>query len=75
MDTIKVAEGGNQEWVARLYECKGMSADCELSAGIDITSPVETDMLEQYTVADIPLANRQLRLSFKPFEVKTIKFG
>jgi len=74
IDTVKKAEGDDSHWIVRLYESKGMAANCTLSTAMDTQAVFETDMLEQ-VLNTIPTAANQVELSFKPFEVKTLKFA
>lgn len=74
VDTIKRAEHSNQEWVVRLYESKGTSVNCNLAVSEDFAEVCETNMLEQPIDGEIIRTEGGIRLNFKPFEVKTIKF-
>ncbi|WP_256710972.1 glycoside hydrolase family 38 C-terminal domain-containing protein [Paenibacillus sp. FSL A5-0031] len=76
IDTIKLNEGDLDDWIARIYEAKGASTRCSVQSGFELASACETDMLEEQpirTLEIIPGSNTIL-LSFKPFEVKTIRF-
>ncbi|MBR4909915.1 MAG: alpha-mannosidase [Clostridia bacterium] len=73
IETVKPAEDKNGGFIARLYEAEGTSTACELKFDPAIESVYATDMLE---LCDKPLAveNGGVKLSFKPFEIKTLRF-
>lgn len=71
-ETVKLAEDGSGHWVIRLYESKGASVPCTLAMGLPVGRVWETDMLEQVK-GELPHAGNEIRLSFRPFEVKTIR--
>jgi alpha-mannosidase len=71
-ETVKLAEDGSGHWVIRLYESKGASVPCTLAMGLPVGRVWETDMLEQVK-GELPHAGNEIRLPFRPFEVKTIR--
>lgn len=74
VDGVKLAEDGSGDIVVRLYEAKGASARCKLSAGIEVRLACETDMMESAPIADVaPAGPNAFSLSFTPFEVKTVR--
>jgi alpha-mannosidase len=77
IDTVKMAENVSEDWVARLYEAKGMTTTCAVSLGIPATKAVEMDMLEEKVLQELYVAGKtnELTLTLKPFEVKTIRFS
>ncbi|WP_238404280.1 alpha-mannosidase [Paenibacillus paridis] len=77
IESVKLAEDGSGDWIARLYEAKGASTRCLITAGIPIRSACETDMLEKQVVVTLELrqASQGIALAFTPFEVKTVRFG
>ena len=68
IETIKRAWSGDGV-VVRLFESLGRPAVCRLSTAFDAGDAVETDLRENETRSVDPG-----RLSFAPFEIKTIKF-
>jgi alpha-mannosidase len=72
VETVKPAEDGSGDVVVRLYEAKRMATRCRLSTSLDIATAVQTDMLENGNEA-LPLADGQIGLEFRPFEIKTIR--
>jgi alpha-mannosidase len=72
IETVKPAEDRSGDVVVRLYEAKRTATRCRLSTSLDITAAVQTDMLENGNEA-LPLADGQIGLEFRPFEIKTIK--
>jgi alpha-mannosidase len=83
VDTVKLAEDGSGDWIARLYESKGMSTRCTVATGVDVAGAHATDMLETSSAEELAVissgsdhdGNRRFVLTFKPFEVKTIRFS
>ncbi|MFC5532607.1 alpha-mannosidase [Cohnella yongneupensis] len=76
IDTVKLAEDGSGDIVARLYEAKGASTRCAIVCGFETDRAGETDMMEQAELADISASgSNAYSLSFTPFEVKTIRFS
>ncbi|WP_238358153.1 alpha-mannosidase [Cohnella zeiphila] len=72
IETVKPAEDRSEDVVIRLYECKGAGTDCHLQAGFPLERVYETDMLEHPKRELHPNGDR-LDLSFRPFEVKTVR--
>ena len=72
VETIKPAEDGNG-FIARVYEAEGTYTTCNLSFDSSIKSVFNTDMLE-YEDTPIISKNNTVTLSFKPFEIKTLRF-
>ena len=71
IESIKGAEDG-QGYILRIYVAEGSATQCQLKINHQLTSIVQTNMLEdvesQYNVA----AN-EIELKFTPFEIKTLK--
>jgi alpha-mannosidase len=78
IDTIKLAEDGSGDWIARLYEAKGATTSCSVVVGVATACVRETDMLEEQVEQEIDLdavgGYKKLALTFTPFEVKTLRF-
>ncbi|OXS61888.1 alpha-mannosidase [Cohnella sp. CIP 111063] len=78
IDAIKLAEDGSGDWIARAYEAKGASARCSVTIGAAVSEARETNMLEDEVYAELPVeaaaGATKVVLSFKPFEVKTLRF-
>lgn len=70
-DTVKWSEDG-KSLVIRLYECEKTHTNCTLTFGIDVKCVTQTNMLEEDPV-DLTLSGREVRLEFRPFEVKTLR--
>jgi alpha-mannosidase len=72
IDTVKPAEGGSEDVIVRLYEAMQKSVTCQLATSLPVQGVEETDMLER---SGAPLAcdGGQVTLSFRPFEVKTLR--
>lgn len=73
IDSVKKAED-TDDIVVRLHEGHGDSVDATLVAGFKTKTAVECDLLEQ-EIKPLKLTKAKLHLKFKPFEIKTIKFG
>ena len=67
VETIKVAESGSGT-VVRLYESLGRQTTTALTTTLEHSGAHETDLLERRT-GDADLS----KLSFTPFEIKTIQ--
>ncbi|MBR4727518.1 MAG: alpha-mannosidase [Clostridia bacterium] len=72
-ETVKPAEDGSDAFVLRLYECEGTQTAAELALSVPTAGAVRTNLLEDEKET-LPLENGRLRLHFRPFEIKTIKF-
>jgi alpha-mannosidase len=72
VETVKPAEDGSPDIVVRLYEAKRMATTATLSTTLNVDRATETNMLERH-LGDLAFANGELTLSFRPFEVKTIR--
>lgn len=68
VDTIKPADTAAGAVLVRVYEAMGMETDTSVRLSPRVKRAAETDMLEE-NPASLPFP---LRLSFGPFEVKTI---
>ena len=68
LDTVKPAEDGSGDIVLRLYEAAGARANAALTVDLPFAAAEETDMLEEKgQPTDLS------RLTFRPFEIKTIR--
>ena len=72
IETIKPAEDKNG-FIARVYETEGSYTTCNLSFDKAIKSVSKTDMLE-YNDEPIASQNNSIELTFRPFEIKTLRF-
>lgn len=72
IETVKPAEDRSSDIVVRLYESKRMATKCALITTLPAIKAALTDMLEN-KLSDLPLKNGKINLSFKPFEIKTIR--
>ena len=70
LDTIKLAEDGSGDIILRFYESLKTTQRCRVDVGFPIRKIFETDMLEQ---RGKELQAEPLMLSFRPFEIKTIR--
>ena len=72
IETVKPAEDDSGDIIVRLYESLRMATDCTLTTTLPASAAMQTDMLEN---DEAPLAIRDgaVPLSFRPFEIKTIR--
>lgn len=74
IETVKPCEKQEKAFIARLYECEGSQAEVVLRPGFDAKSVAVTDMLETVEQTLTPQEDKSYRLTFRPFEIKTLKF-
>lgn len=72
IETVKPAEDGSGDIVVRMYESMRTSTECTMSVGLPFSTAVETNMLEE-DQHEIPVSGNELRLAFRPFEIKTVR--
>jgi alpha-mannosidase len=68
IETVKMAENRKNELILRIYEDSGKPGQAKITLDAEYEKAIECDMLEN-ELNETDLNN----LSFKPFEVKTIK--
>nr|HRU05783.1 glycoside hydrolase family 38 C-terminal domain-containing protein [Candidatus Brocadiia bacterium] len=73
LDTVKPAEDGSGDFVARLYESLGGACRCRLKTWLPAASAQLTDMLEE-NGRDVELEDGVATLDFRPFEIKTVRY-
>ena len=71
IENVKWAEDG-AGFVVRLYEAAKCACKAAVSFGREISSVEETNMLEEH-IKQLSVNDGCVRLSFKPFEIKTLK--
>ncbi len=74
VETVKPAEDGSGDVVVRLYEAKHAATPCVLSTPLPVRSAQLTDMLEN-RVKPLRINKDGLRLTFKPFEIVTVRLA
>lgn len=72
IETIKPCEDAQNACIVRLYEAEGTYASCKLVPGFAVTKAEETNMLEE---PKAELNANDIALTFRPFEIKTIKLS
>jgi alpha-mannosidase len=77
VETVKLAEDGSGDVIARLYEAHGSRATGTIGVGFDHAGVVETDLLEreQPAVAVVKAAGPAVDLSLRPFQLVTLRFA
>lgn len=73
IETVKPCEDNQKAFIIRLYEAEGSFTHSTLKLGLQPQSVELTDMLEE-TIEKLP-CNNEIQLTFRPFEIKTIKVG
>jgi alpha-mannosidase len=72
IETVKPAEDGSGDCIVRLYECKHATTSCALRTSLPVKKAVRTNMLEE-TLHAVPCRKGVMNLTFKPFEVVTLR--
>jgi alpha-mannosidase len=72
VEAVKPAEDDSDAFVLRLYECEGTKAQTAVRFGAPVARAVLTNMLEDEK-QPLALADDTVELSFRPFEIKTVK--
>ena len=72
VEAVKPAEDDSDAFVLRLYECEGSKTKTDVTFSGSLKKAELTNLLEDVQ-ADLPLEGNRLSLSFRPFEIKTIK--
>ncbi len=72
IDTVKPAEDGSGDVIVRAYEAMRTATECTLSSALPIASATSTDLLERGD-QPLPLTADGVRLSLRPFEIKTVR--
>ncbi|MBU4199930.1 MAG: alpha-mannosidase [Verrucomicrobia bacterium] len=73
IETIKPAEDGSPHIIVRLYETMRSATRCVLETSLPFKSAIVTDMLERKTQGKLDARAGKIKLSFRPFEIKTIR--
>ncbi len=74
LETVKPAEDGTPDIIVRLYETMRSATQCVLATCLPFKAALETDMLEQKQLGKPVIRDGKVRLSFRPFEIKTLIF-
>jgi len=75
IETVKPAEDGSGDVVVRLYEAARTATRCHLATTLPVGRAVETDMLEERTVAELDGRGGTITLDLRPFEIKTVRLS
>ncbi len=72
---VKLADDRSGDVVARLYESNGGRASATLTAGFDVVSADETDLLERPLEQDAVrgIEGASVRLNLRPFQIVTVR--
>lgn len=79
LETVKLAEDGSDDMILRLYEAKGGHVTCNLVSLVPFDLATEVDLQEKcieegvVTCIQNTSSGKLLRLSFRPFEIKTLR--
>ncbi|MFI4861218.1 MAG: alpha-mannosidase [Phycisphaerales bacterium JB063] len=72
IEAVKIAEDG-EGIIVRLYEAYGTRRDVSLLIDLPSSNVNEVDLLERAIGAAVHVSNNQFPLTFKPFEIKTLR--
>lgn len=72
-DTIKLAEDGSGDLIIRLYEAKKAAVTAKLHLDLADFTVHQCDMLENPTSEPLTVENGSVNLSFRAFEIKTLR--
>lgn len=70
-ETVKEAEEGT-DTIIRLYECKNVRTNAELSVGLDAKKCYLCDMMENI-IEELPITNSKVSVKLSGFEIATLK--
>ncbi len=73
VDCIKKAEDDDGV-IVRMYEAHGCRGRCTLTTTLPVGTCHETDLMER-VLRELKIRNGKVRLTFGPFEIKTIKLA
>ena len=73
VEAVKPAENSDSGFAVRLYEAMHRATTCQLTTTLPVKRAFLTDMLENH-LAELPISNGSVTLSFHPFEIKTLVF-
>lgn len=74
IESVKEAEDDSGDLIVRLYESQNTASSCVLKADFPLERAMESDMLE-CGKQEIPLSGNEIKLWFRPFEIKTIRLS
>jgi alpha-mannosidase len=72
LSALKVSEDGEAA-VLRIYEAAGQATEAEITLPGEVTRAEDSDLMET-PGAELPLEGGKLRLTLRPFEIRTIRF-
>lgn len=72
LETVKPAEDGSGDVIVRLYEGMRTATRCTLQTALPVRAVSQTNLLEE-DAQPLPFANGEIRLDFRPFEIKTLR--
>ena len=73
VESVKPAEDGTDAFVLRMYECEGTKTEAAVSLNVPVAKAVLTNLLEDEK-EELILDEGKVSLSFRPFEIKTVKY-
>lgn len=72
IETIKACEDSQNAYIVRMYDAVGAYTNATVEFGTNVKSAEVTNMLEE-TLEQVCVDNGAINLTFRPFEIKTIK--
>lgn len=73
LSLFKVSED-NKDYVIRMFNASEMPTESNITFGCDVAGACEVDLLENAT-EELCLNGKSIKLGFRPWEIKTIKFA
>jgi len=75
VESVKLADDKTGDVIVRLYESRGGRASTRLATDFPLTAATVTDLLERPLpgAGPLPVTDHAVELSFRPFEVRTIR--
>ncbi len=72
VEAVKPAEDDSDAFVLRMYECEGTRTTTDVRLSVPVQTVTLTNMLEDEKES-VPVQDGSFSLSFRPFEIKTVK--
>ena len=72
LETVKIAEAEDKV-VMRIFEHSSRRSTCRMQFAMNVLQVIETDLMESIPGQSYDIVNNGVSLSFRPFEIKTLK--
>lgn len=74
VESVKLAEDGSGDVIIRMYESEGVRSSFEAKANFEVKAAKLTDSLERPNNEKLAFASGTVKIDFKPFQLRTIRF-